>query len=204
MVIGLDVSGSFRNSGHFDDALEFASLYIYAHMKGYHDLRRPTDVFVGTMGGKQSGEAKTFHPIQDLSGKSPSQIAASLRAWFPETDPITDYNAFFERVSVHVQRQNLTLAPLSIVMFSDGVPDIPGAKGDDLYRRVNLTPGSPAVGEARAPQAGSSLDPGRGCHGRLAPARGRLQSSRAAGFPVVLDEECGGLPGEKGKSAIAG
>ena len=140
MVIGLDVSGSFRNSGHFDDALEFASLYIYAHMKGYHDLRRPTDVFVGTMGGKRSGEAKTFHPIQDLSGKSPSQIAASLKAWFPETDPITDYNAFFERISVHVQRQNLTLAPLSIVMFSDGVPDIPGAKGDDLYRRVNLTP----------------------------------------------------------------
>ena len=130
LVIGLDVSGSFRGSGHFDDALEFAALYIYAHMKGYHDLRRPTDVFVGTMGGKRSGEAKTFHPIQDLSGKSPSQIAASLKEWFPETDPITDYNAFFERISVHVQRQNLTLAPLSIVMFSDGVPDIPGAKGE--------------------------------------------------------------------------
>jgi hypothetical protein len=140
MVIGLDVSGSFRRGGHFEDAVDFAALYIYAHMKGFQDLRRPSDVFIGTMGGQKVGEAKTFHPIQDLTGKSPSQIAASLRNWFPEEDPITDYNAFFERVAVHVQRQNLGLAPLSIVMFSDGVPDIPGAKGDELFRRINMTP----------------------------------------------------------------
>jgi hypothetical protein len=140
LVIGLDVSGSFRKSGHFDDAIDFAALYIYAHMKGFHGLTRPTDVFVGTMGGQKAGEAKTFHPIQDLTGKSPKQIEASLRAWFPETDPITDYNAFFQRVAVHVQRQNLGLAPLSIVVFSDGVPDIPGVRGDELYRRINLQP----------------------------------------------------------------
>jgi hypothetical protein len=140
LIIGLDVSGSFRKSGNFNDAVEFAALYIYAHMKGFHGLTRPTDVFVGSMGGQQAGVAKTFHPIQDLTGKSAAQIEASLRAWFPETDPITDYNAFFERVAVHVQRQNLGLAPLSVVMFSDGVPDIPGAKGDDLYRRINLKP----------------------------------------------------------------
>ncbi|HEX5576259.1 MAG TPA: hypothetical protein VFX42_10325, partial [Gemmatimonadales bacterium] len=72
MVIGLDVSGSFRKGGHFDDAIDFAALYIYAHMKGFQDLRRPTDVFIGTMGGQRPGEAKTFHPIQDLTGKSPS------------------------------------------------------------------------------------------------------------------------------------
>jgi hypothetical protein len=140
LIIGLDVSGSFRKGGNFNDAVEFAALYIYAHMKGFHDLKRPTDVFVGTMGGQTAGVAKTFHPIQDLTGKSAGQIEASLRAWFPETDPITDYNAFFERIAVHVQRQNLGLAPLSIVMFSDGVPDIPGAKGDELYRRINLKP----------------------------------------------------------------
>jgi hypothetical protein len=140
LVVGLDVSGSFRRSGHFDDAIDFAALYIYAHLKGYHGLRRPTDVFIGTMGGQKIGEAKTFHPIQDLTGKSPSQIAASLRNWFPEEDPITDYNAFFERVAVHVQRQNLGLAPLSIVMFSDGMPDIPGVKGDELFRRINMSP----------------------------------------------------------------
>jgi hypothetical protein len=140
LVVGLDVSGSFRRSGHFDDAIDFAALYIYSHMKGFQGLRRPTEVFIGTMGGQKVGEAKTFHPIQDLTGKSPAQIAASLRTWFPEEDPITDYNAFFERISVHITRQNLGLAPLSIVMFSDGVPDIPGAKGDELYRRINMTP----------------------------------------------------------------
>jgi hypothetical protein len=140
LVIGLDVSGSFRKSGHFDDAIDFAALYIYAHMKGFHDLRRPTDVFIGTMGGQKAGEAKTFHPIQDLTGKSPAQIAASLRTWFPETDPITDFNAFFDRVAVHITRQNLGLAPLNIVMFSDGVPDIPGVKGDERYRRINIGP----------------------------------------------------------------
>jgi hypothetical protein len=140
LVVGLDVSGSFRRSGRFDDAIDFASLYIYGHMKGFHGMRQPSDVFVGTMGGQKIGEAKTFHPIQDLTGKTPSQIAASLRAWFPEEDQITDFNAFFERVAVHVQRQNLGLAPLSIVMFSDGVPDIPGAKGDELYRRIDMKP----------------------------------------------------------------
>ena len=140
LVIGLDVSGSFRKGGHFDDAVDFAALYIYAHLKGFKDRKRPTNVFIGTKGRPRIGEAKTFHPIQDLSGKSPSQIAASLRAWFPEDDPITDYNAFFQRVAVHVQRQNLGLAPLSIFMFSDGVPDIPGAKGDERFRRINMSP----------------------------------------------------------------
>jgi hypothetical protein len=28
LVIGMDVSGSFRKGGHFDDAIDFASLYI--------------------------------------------------------------------------------------------------------------------------------------------------------------------------------
>jgi len=140
LIIGLDVSGSFRKGGNFNDAIEFASLYIYAHMKGFHDLKRPTDVFVGTMGGQRTGEAKTFHPIQDLSGKSPAQIEASIRAWFPETDPITDYNAFFERVAVHVSRQNLNLSPLSIIMFSDGIPDMPGVKQSEVFKRINVKP----------------------------------------------------------------
>ncbi len=140
LVVGLDVSGSFRQSGHFDDAIEFAALYLYAHLNGLGGVRRPTDVFVGTMGGQRPGEAKTFHPIQDLTGKSPAQIAADLRTWFPETDPITDFNAFFQRVAVHVQRQNLALAPLNVVIFSDGVPDLPGVRGAQLYRRVDLSP----------------------------------------------------------------
>lgn len=143
MVIGLDVSGSFRQSGHFDDAVEFAANYLYAHMNGLGDLRVPTAVFVGTLGGERPGEAKVFHPIQDLTGKSAAEIAADLRAWFPETDPITDFNAFFERVAVHVKRQNLVLAPLNIVMFSDGMPDYPSRRrvpAESLYARVDLEP----------------------------------------------------------------
>jgi hypothetical protein len=143
MVIGLDVSGSFRQSGHFDDAIDFAAHYIYAHMRGLGDLRMPTSVFVGSLGGERMGEAKVFHPIQDLTGKSVAEIAADLRGWFPETDPITDFNAFFERVAVHVKRQNLVLSPLNIVMFSDGVPDFPRSRrlsGDGMYGQINLSP----------------------------------------------------------------
>lgn len=143
LVIGLDVSGSFRQSGQFDDAIDFAAHYLYGHLNGLGDLRVPTAVFVGSLGGERAGEPKTFHPIQDLSGKSVEEIAADLRAWFPETDPFTDYNAFFRRVAVHVQRQNLVLAPLNIVLFSDGVPDIPGAQRlspESLYARIDLSP----------------------------------------------------------------
>src|SRR5205807_2999599 len=32
LVVGLDISGSFRNTPHFKEALEFAGLYIYAHL----------------------------------------------------------------------------------------------------------------------------------------------------------------------------
>ena len=143
LVVGMDVSGSFRQSGHYDDAVEFAANYIYAHMKGFGDLRVPTAVFVGSLGGERPGEAKVFHPIQDLTGKSVAEIAADLRNWFPETDPITDFNAFFDRIAVHVKRQNLVLSPLNIVMFSDGVPDYPNQRRvskDSLYARINLSP----------------------------------------------------------------
>lgn len=143
LVIGVDVSGSFRQSGVFDDAIDFTAHYLYAHLNGLGNLRVPSAVFVGSLGGERPGEPKTFHPVQDLSGKSVEEIAADLRAWFPESDPLTDFNAFFQRVAVHVKRQNLGLAPLNIVLISDGVPDIPGARGlpaESLYARIDLTP----------------------------------------------------------------
>ncbi|MGH7529900.1 MAG: hypothetical protein ACREMN_05910 [Gemmatimonadales bacterium] len=143
LVIGLDVSGSFRQSGHFDESIEFAALYIYGHLNGLGELRQPTDIFVGSLGGRELHQPKSFHPIQDLTGKSVEQIANDLRSWFPETDPITDFNTFFNRVAVHIKRQNLVLAPLNIVMFSDGEPDFPGAgrlTDEARYRRINLEP----------------------------------------------------------------
>ena len=142
LVVGIDVSGSFRQTGQFEDAIDYAALYIYGRLHGLGGLRPATAIFVGSMGGERAGEAKTFHPIQDLTGKSPEEIAADLRLWFAETDPITDFNAFFERVAVHVKRNNLVLAPLSVVMFSDGVPDFPGRRlaAEALYATVDLAP----------------------------------------------------------------
>jgi len=143
LVIGLDISGSFRDNPAFNDAIQFAAIYIYGHMNGMDGLKQATDIFVGSLGGEKPGQPKTFHPIQDLSGKTPDEIASDLRAWFPEIDPLTDFNAFFQRVAVHVKRQNLVLAPLNIVMFSDGMPDIPGAKRmtpKELYSKIDLSP----------------------------------------------------------------
>ena len=143
LVVGLDISGSFRKSGYFDEAMRYAALYIYGHVNGLGGLKVTTDVFVGSLGGEHVGQPKSFHPIQDLSGKTPAQIEADLRAWFPEDDPITDFNAFFQRTAVHIKRQNLVLAPLNIVLFSDGVPDFPGAgrmPAAQLYAKIDVSP----------------------------------------------------------------
>jgi hypothetical protein len=142
LVIGLDISGSFRRTPVFDESIEFAATYIYGHLHGIGGLSRNTAIFVGELGGERPGQAKTFHPIQDLTGKTPAEIAADLRAWFPATDPITDFNAFFARTALHVRRNNLTLAPLTIVLFSDGEPDFPGAgrlSPEERYARIDLS-----------------------------------------------------------------
>jgi hypothetical protein len=143
LVVGLDISGSFRRNPVFDQAIEFAALYIYAHLNGVGGLQQNTAIFVGELGGERPGQAKVFHPIQDLSGKSPAQIASDLRSWFSETDPITDFNAFFQRAALHVRRNNLVLAPLNIVLVSDGEPDFPGAgrlTPEQRYARLDLGP----------------------------------------------------------------
>ena len=143
LVVGIDVSGSFRQTPYFEQAIDFAALYIYAHLHGVGDIRQTTDVFVGSLGGERPGQPKTFHPIQDLTEKTPDQIAASLHAWFPETDPITDFNGFFQRLSVHIRRQNLVLAPLNVVMFTDGLPDFPGAgrlSTEARFARIDISP----------------------------------------------------------------
>ena len=116
LVIGLDVSGSFRRTPEFDQAIDFAALYIYAHLHGVGGLKQNTAIFVGELGGERPGQAKVFHPIQDLTGKTPQQIASDLRAWFPDTDPITDFNAFFNRKSPPSPE-----AALPVVTFADSV-----------------------------------------------------------------------------------
>lgn len=144
LVIGVDVSGSFRDSRLYDDALQFAAYYIYAHLNGLDGLKVPTALFVGSVGGDRPGEPKAFHPINDFQGRTVEQIAADLRTWFPSVDAYTDFNAFFHRVSTLVKERGLILAPLNVVVLSDGVPDVPPgahlAAGQDRYGRIDLSP----------------------------------------------------------------
>lgn len=140
LVIGIDVSGSFRS--HYSDAIDFAAHYLYGHLNGLGDLRVPSAVFVGSVGGDRPGEAKSFQPVHAFQGKNVGEIAAQLRELFPPQDSYTDFNVFFDRVATLVKRQGLILAPLDIVILSDGVPDVTGAvqaSAKSPYAEINLT-----------------------------------------------------------------
>ncbi len=69
-VIGIDVSGSFRDAKLYDDAVDFEANYIFAHLNGYGGLHVPTALFVGSVGGSRPGEPKAFHPINDFQGRT--------------------------------------------------------------------------------------------------------------------------------------
>ncbi|MEJ2679613.1 MAG: hypothetical protein P8174_11145 [Gemmatimonadota bacterium] len=142
MFIGIDVSGSFQKSGRYDDAIAFAAYYIHAHLTGAGGLVQPKNLFVGSIGGEHPGQPQAFHPIQDFQGKSVAQIDEDLRKWFPANEPLTDFNAFFKRATTETQRRNLVLTPITLVILSDGVPDL-GRKGSDPtapYRAIDLKP----------------------------------------------------------------
>ncbi len=141
LVIGIDVSGSFRP--HYDDAINFAAHYLYGHLNGLGELRVPSSVFVGSVGGERPGEAKSFQPVHAFRDKGVNEIASRLRELYPPEDSFTDFNVFFDRVATLVKRQGLILAPLNIVMFSDGVHDIQGgpqAAAGNPYTQIDLSP----------------------------------------------------------------
>lgn len=140
LVVGIDVSGSFRSGGRYESAIDFAAHYIYAHLNGLGGLRVPTAVFVGTIGGDKVDEAKSFQPIHTFQGKSVEEIRTYLRGQYPSQDGLTDFNPFFERVATLVKRQGLVLAPLEVVLFSDGEPDIGGkGAGGDRFKRIDVS-----------------------------------------------------------------
>ena len=141
LVIGIDVSGSFRGKAHYESAIDFTANYLYAHIHGLGGLKQPTAMFVGSFGGEKPGETKSFQPIDTFRNMSVAQIAAFLRKEYPSNDGLTDFNPFFERVGTLVKRQNLILAPLNIVMLTDGLPDTPAEKNDSLskYRDINVS-----------------------------------------------------------------
>jgi hypothetical protein len=141
LVIGIDVSGSFGGKRHYDNSIDFAANYLYAHIHGLGGLKQPTAVFVGSFGGEKPGETKSFQPIHTFQNMSVAQIATFLRKEYPSRDGLTDFNPFFDRVGTLVKRQNLILAPLNIVMFTDGIPDTPSEKNDSLskYKKINIS-----------------------------------------------------------------
>ncbi|MEE9271046.1 MAG: hypothetical protein V3V49_12385 [Candidatus Krumholzibacteria bacterium] len=126
MFVGVDISGSFMNGGYFDDSMEFLANYLYIHINGVQGAEIPNVLFVSSIGGAREDEPKTFYPKQTFENKSVDEIAATLRKMFPRSDsnPFTDYNAFLEQVAHMVRSKNLVLRPISIVMVSDGIPDV--------------------------------------------------------------------------------
>ena len=141
LFIGMDISGSFIKSGYFDDAMDFLAHYLYAHINGYGGLEVPNVLFVGSIGGAKEDEPKTFFPIQTFQNKSVEEIRDKLHEIFPkdEVNPFTDYNAFFEQVALTVKNKNLVMRPISVVMISDGKPDVK-IEGETEFRSLIVNP----------------------------------------------------------------
>lgn len=144
LFIGVDASQSFKNSGYYDSAVTFLAHYIYGHLNGLGGLDKPTNMFVGSVGGKNLNEPKSFQPIHNFQGKSISQIEADLRKLFAPNDAYTEFNPFFKEVARITKERNLVLAPTTVVLVTDGIPDsnMPGVRAgaEVLYEKMDLDP----------------------------------------------------------------
>jgi hypothetical protein len=144
LFIGVDASGSFKNSGYYDNALSFLAHYIYGHLHELGGLDKPHALFIASVGGKGLREPKSFHPIHDFEHKDISQIEAELRKWFPPTDRVTDFNPFFHEVARITKERNLVLSPINVIVITDGVPDSTTAGttagSQSLYEKIDLKP----------------------------------------------------------------
>lgn len=141
MIIGIDVSASFQRDGRYESSIDFAANYLYGHLHGLGELKPPTALFVGSIGGEKPFETKSFQPIHTFQNMSVTEIAAYLRREYPARDGLTEFNPFFDRVATLVKRQGLVLSPINIVLLTDGLPDTPAAKGDSLgpYKKIDLS-----------------------------------------------------------------
>src|SRR5207249_9855085 len=118
LFVGIDTSGSFRAA--YDDALTFVAYYLYGHMHELGGLSKPRDLFVTAIGGTDNNEPKSFHPIHECNNKDAKHIEADLRKRFPPTDTLSEFNVFFQQVARHVKERNLVLAPITVMVVSDG------------------------------------------------------------------------------------
>lgn len=142
IFVGVDISGSFMDGKYFDDSIEFLARYIHAHVNGLGGMEIPNAMFVGSIGGVRKDEAKTLFPIEAFQDRSVEQIEATLREMFPRNrqNPFTDYNAFFEQVADMVDQRKLILKPLSIVLLTDGEPDLGHGTQTQKFRSIALKP----------------------------------------------------------------
>jgi hypothetical protein len=136
LFIGLDTSGAFYRAGH-EDALAFLAHYIYGHLNALGGLSMPIDIFVGAIGADDSEDAS-------LAGKTIPQIEQTLRQRFPPTDTLTHFNVFFRRVARIATERNLLLRPVTVVLITDGLPDVvagtPALGAAGAYRQIDLAP----------------------------------------------------------------
>jgi hypothetical protein len=141
MFIGVDISGSFTQSGYYDNAIEFLAEYLYAHLNGLGGLEKPNVLFVSSVGGATADEPKTFYPRQTFEGRPSTEITERLREIFPKEgeNPYTDFNAFFEQIALTVRNKRLVLRPISILILSDGVPDM-RKDGKTDFRSIDFKP----------------------------------------------------------------
>ncbi len=143
LFIGVDASGSFFSTEDYEDSLSFLAHYIYGHMNGLGGLEVPRELFVASIGGNDPDEPKAFHPYHDFQGKSIEEIEISLRDWFPAKDRYTDFNAFFRQVARITKERNLVLAPVAVVIVTDGIPDTSPGKASgspkEVYRQIDFS-----------------------------------------------------------------
>ena len=125
LFVGVDTSGSFVHTGDYGNAMSFLAYYLHGHLNGLGGLSQPRELFVAAIGGKEASEPKAFRPILDFAGKDVAQIEADLKRWYAPTDTLTDFNAFFNQVARIAKERNLVLSPISILLVTDGIPDVP-------------------------------------------------------------------------------
>jgi hypothetical protein len=144
LFIGIDVSGSFTRTKRFKDGMRFLGEYIHAHLHEKGKLSKPVDLYVGGIGGNIKEDPQDFFPVHDFIGLAPKQIEEKLQKEFSgQKDNLTDFNTFFMRIKSIVKQKNLVMAPLDIILITDGVPEIQGkskAAVKQAYSQINLEP----------------------------------------------------------------
>ena len=151
MFIGVDISGSFMHGRYFNDSIDFLARYIHAHLNGLGEMEVPHSLFVGSIGGVKKDEAKTLYPIEMFQNRTVEQIEAELHQIFPtdRVNKFTDFNAFFTQVGDMIDQKKLLLKPISIVLLTDGDPDLGDGSGGSAAAKFHNLSVSPLEGLSR-------------------------------------------------------